>query len=76
MRLEDIGRKISHLWMIFSGMSGERLRRYVGEREEELEGSVKEREGKGKRVSANGLFVFEFLRWRRVASRSSIHGCS
>ena len=31
LRIEDIGKKISHLWMIFSGMSGERLRRYVGE---------------------------------------------
>jgi len=32
LRIEDIGKKISHLWMIFSGMSGERLRRYVGKR--------------------------------------------
>ena len=30
MRIEDIGKKISYLWMIFSGMSVERLRRYVG----------------------------------------------
>ena len=37
MRIEDIGKKISHLWMIFSGMSVERLRRYVGE-----EGRVRE----------------------------------
>ena len=50
-----------------------------GERREESERVRKveeEREEKGKRVSANGLFVFEFLRRRRVASRSSIHGCS
>jgi len=57
----------------------EGLRRYVGEgegrRAREWRKVEEEREG-GKRVSANGLFVFEFLRWRRVASRSSIHGCS
>ena len=67
---------------IFSRVSRERegLRRYVrGGRREESERVRKveeEREGEGKRVSANGLFVFEFLRRGRVASRSSIHGCS
>ena len=66
---------------IFSRVSGERkgLRRYVGggrrEESERVRKVEEEREG-GKRVSANGLFVFEFLRGRRVASRSSIHGCS
>ncbi len=67
---------------IFSRVSGEKegLRRYVGGGRREESGRVRkvgdEREGGGKRVSANGLFVFEFLRGRRVASRSSIHGCS
>ena len=66
--------------MIFSRVSGGRIEEVCrGGRREESERVRKvgdEREGGGKQVSANGLFVFEFLRGRRVASRSSIHGCS
>ena len=58
MRIEDIGKKISHLWMIFSEMSGERLRRYVGEGEGELDGSVKEREGEGQAGECEWIIRF------------------
>ena len=40
LRIEDISKKISYLWMIFSGMSVERLRRYVGGGRREESGRV------------------------------------
>jgi len=43
--------------MIFSGMSGERLRRYVGEGGE-LEGRVKEREGEGQAGECEWIIRF------------------